>query len=122
MGKNETSGAKTSGWHALSTRRACLRSPPPPFEDSRRAHWFASKHFRNPACTFPGPCYPAVQPGKSSAPIGGRAMGWLLLATEGQRMMWLLLATGFTGSLTLVFLARWLHRTLATLPSVIVYF
>jgi phosphatidylserine/phosphatidylglycerophosphate/cardiolipin synthase-like enzyme len=49
-------------------------------------------------------------------------MKWLVLATEGQGMMWLLLATGFTGSLTLVFLARWLHRTIGTLPSVMVYF
>lgn len=37
-------------------------------------------------------------------------------------MMWLLLATGFTGALTLLFLVRWLHRTLGSVPSVAVYF
>jgi phosphatidylserine/phosphatidylglycerophosphate/cardiolipin synthase-like enzyme len=37
-------------------------------------------------------------------------------------MMWLLLATGFTGALTLVFTVRWLHRQLATPPSVAVFF
>jgi phosphatidylserine/phosphatidylglycerophosphate/cardiolipin synthase-like enzyme len=35
---------------------------------------------------------------------------------------WLLLATGFTGALTLVFLARSLYRALATPPSVEVLF
>lgn len=37
-------------------------------------------------------------------------------------MTWLLLATGFTGALTLVFLARALHRRLATPPSVAVFY
>jgi phosphatidylserine/phosphatidylglycerophosphate/cardiolipin synthase-like enzyme len=37
-------------------------------------------------------------------------------------MDWLLLATGFTGGLTLVFLARLLYRRLATPPSVNVLF
>jgi phosphatidylserine/phosphatidylglycerophosphate/cardiolipin synthase-like enzyme len=37
-------------------------------------------------------------------------------------MTWLLLATGFMGAWTLLFLARWIHRHLATPPSVNVYF
>jgi phosphatidylserine/phosphatidylglycerophosphate/cardiolipin synthase-like enzyme len=44
--------------------------------------------------------------------------------TGGQAMLdqWLLLATGFTGALTLVFLARRVHQWLVTPPAVAVYF
>jgi phosphatidylserine/phosphatidylglycerophosphate/cardiolipin synthase-like enzyme len=44
------------------------------------------------------------------------------LGKEAKAMTWLLLATGFTGGLTLVFLARWAWRQLALMPSAAVYF
>jgi phosphatidylserine/phosphatidylglycerophosphate/cardiolipin synthase-like enzyme len=41
---------------------------------------------------------------------------------EERGMDWLLLATGFTGGLTFIFGIRWLHRLVATPPSVAVHF
>src|SRR5262245_43088292 len=64
------------------------------------------------ACTFAGRCYPdcPLDRASLSPPTGGRDMTWVLMAT------------GFTGALTMIFLARQGLRKLGLHPSIEVYF